>query len=141
MKITFLKIDIMAEDKSIRIDKYLWAVRIYKTRSIAADECRKGRITINDIPVKPSRTVEQDEIITVKKPPVCYKYKIIEVIENRVSAKLVGQFIDDITPDEEKHKLDVNLRGGTFYRDKGTGRPTKKERRTIDRFKNESNDF
>ena len=125
----------MVEAKPIRIDKYLWAVRIYKTRSIAADECRKGRITINDIAVKPSRVVESDEIITVKKPPVLHKYKIINVIENRISAKLVNQFIDDITPDEEKSKLDLNVKGGTIFRDKGTGRPTKKERRIIDKFK------
>ena len=131
----------MTESKSIRIDKYLWAVRIYKTRSIAADECRKGRITINDISVKPSRNVEAGEIMTVKKPPVLYKYKIIDVTENRLPAKLVSQFIDDITPEEEKRKLDVNLQSGTFYRDKGTGRPTKKERRVIDRFKNESGGF
>ena len=128
----------MTEGK-IRIDKYLWAVRIYKTRSIAADECRKGRIIINEISVKPSRTVEPGEIITVKKPPVLYKYKIINVIENRVSAKLVSQFIDDITPDEEKLKL--SLKEVTFHRDKGAGRPTKKERRIIDRFRNESNDL
>jgi len=128
----------MTEGK-IRIDKYLWAVRIYKTRSIAADECRKGRIIINEISVKPSRTVEPDEIITIKKPPVLYKYKIINVIENRISAKLVSQFIDDITPDEEKLKL--KLKEVTFHRDKGAGRPTKKERRIIDRFRNESNDL
>ena len=124
----------MDEDK-IRIDKYLWAVRIYKTRSIAADECRKGRITINNVSVKPSRTIESGEIITVKKPPVLYKYKIINLTENRLPAKLVSQFIDDITPDEEKLKLSLNLQSGTFHRDKGTGRPTKKERRVIDRFK------
>jgi ribosome-associated heat shock protein Hsp15 len=108
---------------------------------MAADECRKGRITINDISVKPSRNVESGEIITVRKPPVNYKYRIIEVIENRVSAKLVSQFIDDITPDDEKLKLDVSLKGGIFRRDKGTGRPTKKDRRIIDRFKDESNDI
>jgi ribosome-associated heat shock protein Hsp15 len=131
----------MTDDKQIRIDKFLWAVRIYKTRSIAADECRKGRVIINNIPVKPSRTVEQDEIMIVRKPPVHYKYKIINVIENRIGAKLVSQFIDDITPEEEKLKLSLNLQSGTFYRDKGAGRPTKKERRVIDRFKNETNDF
>ena len=125
----------------IRIDKYLWAVRIYKTRSIASDECRKGRIIINNVSVKPSRNVEAGEIITVKKPPVSYRYRVIGVIENRISAKLVSQFIDDITPEDEKQKLDFSAKGGTFYRDKGAGRPTKKDRRTIDRFKNESNDF
>ena len=131
----------MTESKQIRIDKFLWAVRIYKTRSIAADECKKGRITINDIQVKPSRNVEQGEIMTVKKPPVLYKYKIINIIENRISAKLVSDFIDDITPDEEKLKLDVSLKSGAFFRDKGTGRPTKKERRVIDRFRSGSNDL
>lgn len=130
---------VTANDKTVRIDKYLWAVRIYKTRNIAADECKKGRITINDVAVKPSRNVVAGETVTVKKPPVNYCYKIIDVIENRVSAKLVSQFIDDITPDEEKFKLDMNLKGGTLYRDKGTGRPTKKERRVIDRFQNEAN--
>ena len=131
----------MADEKQIRIDKYLWAVRIYKTRSIASDECRKGRIVINETPVKPSRIVIPGEIITVKKPPVYYKYRVIDILENRVSAKLVSQFIDDITPEEEKLKLDVRANAGTFYRDKGTGRPTKKERRIIDRFQNESDSF
>ena len=131
----------MTEDKQIRIDKYLWAVRIYKTRSIAADECRKGRIIINDVSVKPSRNIESGEIITVKKPPVYYKYKVTDITENRLPAKLVSQFIDDITPEEEKQKLDFRAGGGTFYRDKGTGRPTKKDRRIIDRFQDESTSF
>jgi ribosome-associated heat shock protein Hsp15 len=131
----------MSENKQIRIDKFLWAVRIYKTRSIAADECRKGRVIINNVAVKPSRTVESGEVITVRKPPVLYKYKIINAIENRVGAKLVSQFIDDITPDEEKLKLSLASKEGVFHRDKGAGRPTKKERRVIDRFKTESVDF
>jgi ribosome-associated heat shock protein Hsp15 len=125
----------MSDDKQIRIDKFLWAVRIFKTRSIAADECGKGRIIINDIAVKPSRMVKSGEVITVRKPPVHYKYKIINVIENRIGAKLVNQFIDDITPEEEKLKLDPASKGVTFHREKGAGRPTKKERRIIDRFK------
>lgn len=125
----------MTNKKEIRIDKFLWSVRIYKTRSIASDECRKGRIIISDIQVKPSRTVIKNEIITVKKPPVNYSYRIIEPIENRVGAKLVSQFIEDLTPEEEKIKLDIGQTGGVVYRDKGTGRPTKKERRQIDRIK------
>jgi ribosome-associated heat shock protein Hsp15 len=127
----------MADRKDIRIDKFLWSVRIYKTRSIASDECRKGRIIINDIQVKPSRTVIKNEIITVKKPPVIYSYRVIEPIENRVSAKLVEQFVEDLTPEEEKTKLNTRLSTGIVYRDKGTGRPTKKERRQIDRIKND----
>jgi len=125
----------MSDDKQIRVDKFLWAVRIFKTRSIAADECGKGRIIINNIPVKPSRMVKPGDVITVRKPPVHYKYRIINVIENRVGAKLVSQFIDDITPEEEKHKLELSSQVGTFHRDRGAGRPTKKERRIIDRFK------
>src|ERR1035437_9341385 len=124
----------MSEKKEIRIDKFLWSVRIYKTRSIASDECRKGRIVINDIQVKPSRIVLKNEIITVKKPPVNYSYRVIEPIENRVGAKLVAKFIEDLTPGEEKLKLELGQTGGMIYRDKGTGRPTKKERRQIDRI-------
>jgi ribosome-associated heat shock protein Hsp15 len=122
-------------EKEIRIDKFLWSVRLYKTRSIASDECRKGRIIIKDIQVKPSRTVVKDEIITVKKPPVNHTYRVIEPIENRVSAKLVAQFIEDLTPEEEKLKQNPGFSSGTIYRDKGTGRPTKKERRLIDKLK------
>jgi ribosome-associated heat shock protein Hsp15 len=130
----------MGDKLNIRIDKFLWSVRIYKTRSIASDECRKGRIIINDIQVKPSRTVLKDEILTIKKPPVIYSYRIIEPIENRVSAKLVEQFIEDITTVEEKAKLDIRQVGGIVYRDKGTGRPTKKERRLIDKIKDDIQD-
>jgi ribosome-associated heat shock protein Hsp15 len=124
----------MSDSKEIRIDKFLWSVRLYKTRSIASDECRKGRIIIKDVQVKPSRTVVKNEIITVKKPPVNYSYRVIEPIENRVSAKLVEQFIEDLTPDCEKAKLEMKT-GGIIFRDKGTGRPTKKERRDIDRVR------
>jgi len=127
----------MSDKKEIRIDKFLWSVRIYKTRSIASDECRKGRIIIKDIPVKPSRVVLANEIITIKKPPVSYSYRVIEPIENRVGAKLVENFIEDITPETEKIKLDLSQTGGTIFRDKGTGRPTKKERRLIDRLKDQ----
>jgi ribosome-associated heat shock protein Hsp15 len=125
----------MPENKNIRIDKFLWSVRIYKTRSMASDECRKGRIIINEIQVKPSRAVLKNEIIKVKKPPVVYAYRVIEPIENRVSAKLVTNFIEDLTPDDEKVKLNIRDSIGIIYRDKGTGRPTKKERRQIDKIR------
>lgn len=123
-----------AEIKQVRIDKFLWSVRIFKTRSIASEACRKGRIIINNIQVKPSRSVLRDEIITVKKPPVIFTYRVIEPIENRVSAKLAIKYIEDLTPEEEKSKLDVRLAGLTGNREKGSGRPTKKERRNLDRF-------
>jgi ribosome-associated heat shock protein Hsp15 len=130
----------MPENKSIRIDKFLWSVRIYKTRSIASEECRKGRIIINDLQVKPSRIVVRNEIITVKKPPVMYSYRVIEPIESRVSAKLVEQFVEDLTPESEKVKLNIRDSVGIIHRDKGMGRPTKKERRQIDRVKDDFQD-
>jgi len=131
----------MEENRNIRIDKFLWSVRLYKTRSIASDECRKGRILINNIQVKPSRIVLKNEILVVKKLPVIFTFRVIEPIENRVSAKLVEQFIEDLTSEEEKAKLNIKQVGGIVYRDKGTGRPTKKERRLIDKLRDDSNDL
>ncbi len=130
----------MPDHNTIRIDKFLWSVRIYKTRSIASEECRKGRIIINDVQVKPSRIIVKNEIIYVKKPPVIFSYRVIEPIENRVSAKLTEQFIEDITPEAEKTKLNIRDSIGIIHRDKGMGRPTKKERRQIDRIKNNNHD-
>jgi ribosome-associated heat shock protein Hsp15 len=130
----------MPESKPIRIDKFLWAVRIYKTRTISADECRKGRIIIKDIQVKPSRIVDKNEIVSVKKPPVVYTYRIIDPIENRVAAKLVENYIEDLTPDEEKAKLEIRLSGLNGHRQRGTGRPTKRERRNLDRLTMDFND-
>jgi len=120
--------------QQVRIDKFLWSVRIFKTRSIASEACRKGRIIINKIQVKPSRSVFRDEIIIVKKPPVIFTYRVIEPIENRISAKFATKYVEDLTPEEEKSKLNVRLTGVTGYREKGSGRPTKKERRNLDRF-------
>lgn len=130
----------MPDNKSVRIDKYLWAVRLYKTRSIATDECRRGRVFIRDIQAKPSRIIVKDEIITVKKPPVSYTFRVLEPIGNRVSAKIAGQFIEDLTPEAEKAKLDISNSVGTGRRQRGTGRPTKKERRLIDRFQQDAGD-
>jgi ribosome-associated heat shock protein Hsp15 len=118
----------------IRIDKYLWSVRIYKTRSQATDECRKGRITINNIQVKPSRIITGNEIITIRKPPVTYTIRVIKPIGNRVSAKLAGNFMEDLTPEEERMKLEISHSVLPAFRQKGLGRPTKKERRNLDRF-------
>ena len=118
----------------VRIDKYLWAVRLYKTRSMATDACRMGRILINDSSVKPSRTIAGNEILTVRKPPVTYTFRVINPIENRVSPKLVINYLEDLTPDSEKVKLEIRKSSPTAFRKKGSGRPTKKERRVIDRW-------
>ena len=129
----------MPDNKTIRIDKFLWSVRIYKTRSIASDACRKGKIIINNIQVKPSRIILKNEIFIVKKPPVVFTFRVIEPVENRVSAKLVERFVENLTTDEEKAKLDIRQGGITGSRDRGSGRPTKKERRLIDKLKEDSN--
>jgi ribosome-associated heat shock protein Hsp15 len=130
----------MTGNKTTRIDKYLWSIRVYKTRNLASEECRKGRVIINDAQVKPSRLISENEIILVKKPPVTFKYRVIEAIENRVSAKLVSQYAEDLTSDEEKAKLDMKQTAVSGFRDRGTGRPTKKDRRLIDRLTDDSSD-
>jgi ribosome-associated heat shock protein Hsp15 len=122
----------MSKQVKIRIDKFLWAVRIYKTRSIATNECRRGRIIINGIPVKPSHVIAGNEIITVKKPPVSYTYKVLVPVQNRISASLVNGFIEDLTAEAEKDKINYSKSAVFGFRQKGSGRPTKKERRRID---------
>ncbi len=119
----------MAE--SVRIDKYLWAVRIYKTRTLATEACKKGRVTMDDAPVKASRMVSTGDVIEVKKMPVVHRYRILDPIEKRVGAKIVDQYVEDITPEEELQKLELQ---DDFFvkRDRGAGRPTKKERRLLD---------
>ncbi|MCU0471973.1 MAG: RNA-binding S4 domain-containing protein [Bacteroidales bacterium] len=124
----------ITDNMPVRIDKYLWAVRLYKTRSLATDACRMGRILINDSSVKPSRGIEGNEILVVRKPPVKYTYRVINPIENRVSPKLVINYLEDLTPDPEKAKLEIQKSSPVAFRKKGTGRPTKKERRVIDRW-------
>ena len=127
----------MSGKENIRIDKFLWAVRIFKTRSLASEACRKGKIIINNIQVKPSRIITVNETIIVKKLPLVYSYSVTEPIENRVSAKLVHLYVNDITPEEERAKLLNRELSGFGYRNKGSGRPTKKERRNIDRLNEE----
>jgi len=123
----------MTRSIEIRIDKYLWAVRLFKTRSLATDACKKGKVIIKGFPVKPSRVVVPGDIITLRRMPVIYTYKVLEPTGNRVSAKLVSQHIADLTPDEEKNKLLAARMPGAFgVRDRGMGRPTKRERRIID---------
>lgn len=127
------------EDQSVRLDKFLWAVRIYKTRGLAISACKMGRILVNGISAKPSRIIEGNETLTIKKPPVTYTYQIISPLSSRVSAKLVENYISDLTPDSEKKKLEIKDVADPFgFRKKGKGRPTKKERRIIDKWKKSS---
>lgn len=118
----------------VRIDKFLWGVRLYKTRTLASDSCRMGRILVNNTAIKPSRTISENDILTVKKPPVTFTYRVLATTENRLPAKLVQNYIEDITPAEEKEKLEISRAMPAPSRQRGTGRPTKKERRDIDRW-------
>ena len=129
------------QKEPVRIDKFLWAVRAYKTRGQAISAIRMGRILINGNPVKPSRVIEGNDILTVRKPPVTYTFKIIIPLSNRVSAKLVGNFLSDLTPESEKAKMDMIRNDPSGYRKKGSGRTTKKERRIIDKWRDHSGDL
>jgi ribosome-associated heat shock protein Hsp15 len=117
-----------------RIDKWLWAARIFKTRSIAVDAIKNGRVTIQGVNVKPSRMVKEGEVVSVRKPPVTYSFKILKTIEQRVGAKLIPEIYENVTPADQYELLEMNLISGFINRQRGTGRPTKKERRALDEF-------
>ena len=116
----------------VRLDKYLWAVRVFKTRSDAADAIRNNRVMVNNAYAKPSREVKEGDIISVKRMPVTYQYKVLELVSSRQGAKNVPQYCLNITPQEELDKLTVPRETVFVFRERGTGRPTKKERREID---------
>lgn len=116
------------------LDKWLWAARIYKTRTLAADACKNGRITINGAQAKPSRTVKAGDKVGVKKPPVIYTFRVIQPIEKRVGAKLLPDILENITDPSQLEVLEMSKISGFIGRAKGTGRPTKKDRRALDEF-------
>ena len=118
----------------MRIDKWLWAVRQYKTRTIATDACEKGRIIINDISVKPSRLIKEGDEILIKRTGLTRRLKVLKLTSNRLSAKLVPEYCTDLTPQSEIDAYRARLTRITIYRDPGTGRPTKQERRALDDF-------
>ena len=119
-----------------RIDKWLWAARIFKTRSIAADACKNGRVTIKGTNVKPSHMVKTGEIVDVRKSPVTYSFRILKTIEQRVGAKLLPEIYENVTAPDQYELLEMNRISGFVDRARGTGRPTKKERRAMDAFLN-----
>ena len=121
-------------DEPVRIDKWLWAVRLFKTRTLATEECKKGRVTIDGITVKPSRIPKPGDIVKVRKNPITYSYKVVAITGKRIGAKLVHEFVLDITPPEELKILEIRQQMNSFERDRGTGRPTKKDRRELDRL-------
>lgn len=118
----------------IRVDKYLFAMRLYKTRTIAADACKKGRITMGGAQLKPSRTFHIGDVFSVRKGPITYTYRIKQLSENRLGAKLVPDYLQDITAPDQLELLELARLAGQTGRDRGTGRPTKKDRREIETF-------
>ena len=120
----------------VRIDKWLWAMRVFKTRTIATEACKKGRITINDDPnaVKPARMVKPGDTVHVRKPPVTYSFLVKAVTENRLGAKLVPDYLENVTPQDQYDLLDVVKISGFIDRRKGLGRPTKREGRELQAF-------
>ena len=115
-----------------RIDKWLWAARIFKTRSIAADACKNGRVTLNGVSLKPSRTIKEGDVVSVKKPPITYSFKVLKTIEQRVGAKLLPEIYENVTDPKQYELLQMSRISGFIDRAHGTGRPTKKERRALD---------
>lgn len=121
--------------EGVRIDKWLWAVRAFKTRSQATEACKSGKVKIEEKSVKPSREIKLNEEIVVQVNHINRTLKVIGLLNNRVSAKLVPQYMDDLTPAEEYEKEKIKREINYEYRDRGLGRPTKKERRLIDKLK------
>lgn len=126
----------------VRIDKWLWAMRIFKTRTIATEACKKGRVTLgtDQIIAKPSRMIKVGDIINVRKPPVTYSFKVLALTENRLGAKLVPEYMENVTPKEQYDLLEVVKISGFVDRRKGLGRPTKREGRELEKFTSETFD-
>ncbi|MDD3789654.1 MAG: RNA-binding S4 domain-containing protein [Petrimonas sp.] len=118
----------------VRIDKWLWAVRIFKTRSIASEACKKGRVMVGGVSVKPSREIRVGDVVQVKKPPVTFSFKVRDLSDKRMGAKLVPQFMENVTPPDQYEILELNKISGFVDRQRGTGRPTKKDRRDLEQF-------
>ena len=121
----------------MRVDKYLWSVRYFKTRNQATQACKKGHVKINDIVLKPSRDIYVGDVITIRKNQINYKIKVNDIPPNRVGAKLVDIYRTDLTPKSEFETQELLKYSKDYYRKKGTGRPTKKDRRTLDQYTDE----
>lgn len=124
-----------------RIDKWLWATRVFKTRTIAASACKKGQVCINGVQAKPSRVVREGDVVSVREPPVEFRFRVRQPIEHRIGAKLVPEMMDNITDPRQYELLEMRRISGFVDRAKGLGRPTKKDRRSLDEFKEEAPGF
>ena len=116
----------------VRIDKWMWATRIFKTRTIAAEACKKGRVMINGVTIKPSRMIKVGEIIQVRKPPITFSFKVLALSERRMGAKLVPEYLENVTTPDQYEILEMNRISGFVDRARGLGRPTKKDRRQME---------
>ncbi len=124
-----------------RIDKWLWAARIFKTRSIAAAACKKGQVSMGGAQLKASRMIKAGDVVSVRKPPVTYSFRVLQPIERRVGAKLIPEILENVTTPDQYELLEMSKISGFVGRAKGTGRPTKKDRRSLDDFRDEVPEF
>lgn len=122
------------ESKGVRIDKYLWAVRLFKTRSLASEACKKGRVTIDKQSIKSSRVIKAGEVIDIRIPPIIRSYKVLATAEKRMGAKLTVDYLKDITSEDQLEMLELARLASSTNRSRGLGRPTKKDRRDIERL-------
>jgi len=118
----------------VRIDKWMWAVRLFKTRTLAAEACKKGKVFMQNVAVKPSRNVKVGDVISIRRNPVLFSFKVLALSENRMNAKLVPDFMLNVTTPDQLELIELSKLAGQTGRDRGTGRPTKKERRELDDF-------
>jgi len=124
-----------------RIDKWLWAARIFKTRSIAAAACKKGQVSMSGTQLKASRMIKAGDVVSVRKAPITYSFRVLQPIERRVGAKLIPEILENVTTPDQYELLEMSKISGFVGRAKGTGRPTKKERRSLDDFQSEVPEF
>ena len=118
----------------VRVDKWLWAMRVFKTRTVATEACKKGRVYVGNAIAKPSRTIKVGDVVNVRKPPVTYSFKVLALTQNRLGAKLVPDYMENITPKSELDLLEIVKISGFIDRRKGLGRPTKREGRDLAQF-------
>ena len=124
-----------------RIDKWLWAARIFKTRTIAAAACKKGQVSLGGVQIKASRMIKAGDVVSVRKPPITYRFRVLQPIERRVGAKLIPEVLENVTTPDQYELLEMSKISGFVGRAKGTGRPTKKDRRSLEDFQNEVPEF
>ena len=124
-----------------RIDKWLWAARIFKTRTIAAAACKKGQVSLGGVQLKASRMIKAGDVVSVRKPPITYSFRVLQPIERRVGAKFIPEVLENVTTPDQYELLEMSKISGFVGRAKGTGRPTKKDRRSLEDFQNEVPEF